>query len=113
MKRYLITRVYNNLPSNRKNDELSRICRKFIHAELTEREYRSLVEDVRQLVERANAKYPRTTALWVHEWVDEWIDEISIVFGRSDKSLSISITPIEGNYETIKAAMFTKPEDVV
>lgn len=109
MKRYLITRVYNNLPNNRKNDELSRICRKFIHAELTEREYRSLVEDVRQLVERANAKYPRTTALWVREWSDG----ISIALDRSDKSLSISITPIEGNYETIKAAMFTKPEDVV
>ena len=109
MKRYLITRVYNNLPNNRKNDELSRICRKFIHAELTEREYRSLVEDVRQLVERANAKYPRTTALWVREWSDG----ISIAPDRSDKSLSISITPIEGNYETIKAAMFTKPEDVV
>ena len=109
MKRYLITRVYNNLPNNRKNDELSRICRKFIHAELTEREYRSLVEDVRQLVERANAKYPRTTALWVREWSDV----ISIALDRSDKSLSISITPIEGNYETIKAAMFTKPEDVV
>lgn len=109
MKRYFITRVYNNLPSNRKNDELSRICRKFIHAELTEREYRSFVEDVRQLVERANAKYPRTTALWVREWSYG----ISIALDRSDKSLSISITPIEGNYETVKAAMFTKSEDVV
>ena len=109
MKRYLITRVYNNLPSNSKNDELSRICRKFIHAELTEREYRSLVEDVRQLVEKANSKYCRTTPLWVREWGDG----ISIALDRSDKSLSISITPIEGNYETIKAAMFTKAEDVV
>lgn len=68
MKRYLITRVYNNLPGNNKNKELSNICRKFVHVELTEAEYKSFVQDVRQLVARCNAKYPRTTPLWVREW---------------------------------------------
>lgn len=41
------------------------------------------------------------------------VKEIFIALDRSDKGLSISITPIEGSYETIKAAMFTKPEDVI
>lgn len=101
MKRYLITRVYNNLPNNNKNNELGNICRKFMHAELTEQEFKTFVEDVRQVVARGNEKYPRTTPLWVREWKDG----ISIALDRSDKSLSITITPIEGNYETIKAAI--------
>ena len=109
MKRYIITRVYNNLPKSNKDNELLNICRKFIHAELTEEEYKAFCEDIRQLVEKANSKYYRTTPLWVREWGDG----IAIALDRSDKSLSISITPIEGNYETIKAAMFTKAEDVV
>lgn len=109
MKRYLITRVYNNLPKNNKNNELSNICRKFIHAELTEDEYKAFCRDVRQLVEKAISKYCRTTPLWVREYSNK----LSIVLDRSDKVLSIILSPIEGNYETIKAAMFTKTEDVV
>lgn len=109
MKRYLITRVYNTLPKNNKNNELSNICRKFIHVELTEDEYKAFCKEVRQLVEKANSKYYRTTPLWVRESSNG----LSIVLDRSDKALSIILSPIEGNYETIKAAMFTKAEDVV
>lgn len=109
MKRCLITQVYNNLPKNIKNNELSNICRKFIHAELTEDEYKAFCKDVRQLVEKANSKYYRTTPLWVREYSAG----LSIVLDKSDKALSITLSPIEGNYETIKAAMFIKPEGVV
>lgn len=104
MKRYLITRVYNNLPSNNKNNELSNICRKFLYAELTEFEYKSFVEDVQYLVARSNEKYPRTTPLWVRKWTDG----ISVALDRSDKSLSIMITPITGDYETIKEAILNE-----
>lgn len=99
MKRYLITRVYNNLPSNNKNNELSNICRKFVHVELTESENKSFVQDLRQLVARCNEKYPRTTPLWVHEWSDG----ISVALDGSDKALSITLAPIESSYVTIKA----------
>lgn len=102
MKRYIITQVYNNLPKNNKNNELSNICRKFIHAELTESEYKSFVHDVRQLVARCNEKYPRTTPLWVHEWA---IERISVVLDRGDKALSITLAPIESSYVTIKAVI--------
>lgn len=101
MKRYIITQVYNNLPKNNKNNELSNICRKFIHAELTEEEYKAFCKDVRQLVEEANSKYCRTTPLWVREWGDG----ISIALDRSDKALSITLAPIEGSYVTIKAVI--------
>ena len=102
MKRYLITRVYNNLPSNNKNNELSNICRKFLYAELTEFEYNIFVEEVQLLVARSNEKYPRTTPLWVRKWTDG----ISVALNGSDKSLSITATPIMGNYEMIKAAIY-------
>lgn len=101
MKRYIITRVYNNLPKNNKNNELSNICRKFIHAELTEEEHKAFCEDIRQLVEKVNSKYYRTTPLWVREWGDG----ISIALDRSDKALSITLAPIEGGYVTIKAVI--------
>lgn len=101
MKRYLITRVYNNLSNNNKNNELGNICRKFIHAELTEQEFKAFVQDVRQMVARSNEKYPRTTPLWVREWADG----ISIALDKSDKALSITLAPIESSYVTIKAVI--------
>lgn len=110
--RYLITKVYNNLPNNKKNNELSRICRMCEHMELTDTDFANFVEDLTQLVERANAKYPRTTPLWVRKWNDC----IGIALDKSDKSLSITLIPVKGSYKTIKTVIKTgfgtNPDDV-
>lgn len=61
--RYLLTRVYNNLPKNNKTANLEKELRLCIGTEYNEDEYRKFGQWFSELVESFNQRYDRTTPL--------------------------------------------------
>ena len=92
----VITQIYNNLPANKKTQELDGVLRGFQGVLFeNEREYDSFVQNLRALVTVANARYPRTTPLHVTTLGNN----VSARLEGSDKSLGVHFVEVTDLYK--------------
>ena len=92
--KYVLTRVYNNLPPNKKQKELDFICRLYIGTECTPEELRDFYQNFKKVVESLNQRYSRTTALETHKGVHYF----SAKLPGTDKSICLNFEPIKRTY---------------
>lgn len=94
----LLTRIYNNLPTNRKTAEVGMKIHKFDHAVMSESEFDNFKQWVTQTVEVANEMYPRTKKLHV---TGMWRSSIVIRLDGSEQCLSMTFDTLGRAYSEI------------
>lgn len=100
----IITSINNNLPTNKKEEELTALFRGWNGTLFESKdEYKSFVETLHALVSFLNAKYPRTTPYHVVDWGGS----VSIMLESSDKGFGFHCTPVS-DYFRNRAGWFVK-----
>lgn len=92
----VIKSIYNNLPTNKKVQELSDLLRGWVGTLFeNDEEWGGFILNLRALVSVANARYPKTKAFFVTALADH----VSIRLEGTDKALSISVVQVSGYYK--------------
>lgn len=92
----VIKSIYNNLPTNKKAQELSDLLRGWVGTLFeNDEEWGGFILNLRALVSVANARYPKTKAFFVTALADH----VSIRLEGTDKALSISVVQVSGYYK--------------
>lgn len=95
----LLIQVYDNLPSNQKEQEVHLMCRQLIGTLFSDAEYEKFKKDIREAIDELNAKYPRTKPYRVHVWSDvSNTPHIGINLDGTDKSLSLIFCEVKRSY---------------
>lgn len=102
----VIKSIYNNLPTNKKAQELSDLLRGWGGTLFeNDEEWGGFILNLRALVSVANARYPKTKPFFVTALADY----VSIRLEGTDKALSISVVQVSGYYKD-KAGWSKKKE---
>ena len=92
----VIKSIYNNLPTNKKAQELSDLLRGWVGTLFeNDEEWGGFILNLRALVSLANARHPKTKAFFVTALADH----VSIRLEGTDKALSISVVQVSGYYK--------------
>lgn len=94
----LLTRIYNNLPTNRKTAEVDMKIHKFDHAVMSEVDFDDFKKWLTSEVEAANERYPRTKKLYVS---GRGYGGIVVRLDGSEQCLSISFDQLGRKYKEI------------
>ena len=92
----VIKSIYNNLPTNKKAQELSDLLRGWVGTLFeNDEEWGGFILNLRALVSVANARCPKTKAFFVTALADH----VSIRLEGTDKALSVSVVQLSGYYK--------------
>ena len=94
----LLTRIYNNLPTNRKTAEVDMKVHKFDHAVMSDAEFDKFKAWLTQMVAVANERYPRTKKLHV---TGMGRSSIVVRLDGSEQCLSMSFDTLGRAYSEI------------
>lgn len=94
----LLTRIYNNLPRNRKTAEVDMLVHKFDHAVMSYAEFHNFKEWLTQTVEVMNERYPNTRKIYVSGIGTK---SISIRLDGSEQCLSMTFDTLGRAYSEI------------
>lgn len=95
----LITAFHNNLPNNKKTQRIDGILRAFVGTLIEDNRLSELRAYVEDLVQRENAKHPRTTPLHVTSSLD---GHISIRLDNSDKCMWFAVAEVKQRWEDLR-----------
>lgn len=95
----LITAFHNNLPNNKKVQRIDGILRAFVGTLIEDNHLSELRAYVEDLVQRENAKHPRTTPLYVTSLRD---GHISIRLDHSDKCMWFAVAEVKQRWEDLR-----------
>ena len=95
----LITAFHNNLPNNKKTQHIDGILRAFVGTLIEDNHLSELRAYVEDLVQRENAKHPRTTPLYVESLRDGYV---SIRLDNSDKCMWFSVAKVKQRWEDLR-----------
>lgn len=92
----VVKSIHNNLPTNKKAQELSDLMRGWAGTLFeSDEEWGGFILNLRALVTVANARHPRTTAYFVNALGDH----VSVMLEGTDKGLHISAVKVTGYYK--------------
>lgn len=92
----IITSIHNNLPTNKKTQELSDLLRDWFGTLFeNDEEWAGFILNLRALVKVVNARYPKTKAFFVTALGNN----VSIRLDGTDKALSVSVVQITSRYK--------------
>lgn len=92
----VITSIHNNLPTNKKEQELSDLLRGWVGTLFeSDEEWGGFILNLGALVTVANARYPKTKAFFVTALGNN----VSIRLDGTDKALSVSVVQITSRYK--------------